>query len=285
MRRGEAIVRGGGVGARGEATQVARRSGRATPHAFLKVGYGDEEHPETMEAMEAAAEEFMLHGMVPAEGMQPKDGIQRVEVVEDGEGGGAQGGEGEEEMEVVQGGPDRSLQTWIEAMAMGCEERARVREPRYQRKEIPAVKMSQKFYFIGRNAGVLAAHSHLQSVKHDEISSRFSVETATFPSRAARQTSTRGSHDVGKDVYGTGERPRGWGWRPRPPEAQQGQLQVRLRPKLHALSQPCSRNHHTRVIWRSFPSTDTHPPNPASAIPLFPIRDRPVLLHTSLLDD
>ena len=46
----------------------------------------------------------MLHGMVPAE-MQPKDGIQRVEVVEDGEGGGAQGGEGEEEMEVVQGGP------------------------------------------------------------------------------------------------------------------------------------------------------------------------------------
>ena len=57
-----------------------------------------------MEAMEAAAEKFMLHGMVPAE-MQPKDGIQRVEVVEDGEGGGAQGGEGEEEMEVVQGGP------------------------------------------------------------------------------------------------------------------------------------------------------------------------------------
>ena len=71
---------------------------------LLKVGYGDEEHPETMEAMEAAAEKFMLHGMVPAE-MQPKDGIQRVEVVDDGEGGGAQGEEGEEEVEVVHGGP------------------------------------------------------------------------------------------------------------------------------------------------------------------------------------
>ena len=101
------------------------------------------------------------------------------------------------------------------------------------------------------------------------------METATFPSRAAWQTSTRGSHDDGKDVYETGERPRGWGWRPRPPEAQQGQLQVRLRPKLHALSQPCFAI--TTAGDLAIPSsTDTHPPNPAPAIPLFPIRDRPV---------
>lgn len=39
--------------------------------ALLKAGYGDEEHPETMEAMEEAAEKFLLHQMVPAE-MQPK---------------------------------------------------------------------------------------------------------------------------------------------------------------------------------------------------------------------
>ena len=47
--------------------------------AALKGGYGDEDHAETMEAMEEAAEKFMLHAMVP-EDMQPKagPGVQRL---------------------------------------------------------------------------------------------------------------------------------------------------------------------------------------------------------------
>ena len=67
--------------------------------ALLKVGYGEEDHGETMEAMEVAAEKFLLHSMVP-EDMQPPDGLQRVEVVDDGEGGGDDGDE-----TVIQGGP------------------------------------------------------------------------------------------------------------------------------------------------------------------------------------
>jgi hypothetical protein len=61
--------------------------------ALIKAGYEKEEHPETLEAMEIAGEKFMRHGLVPRE-MQPKDGLRRVEVVD----------EGENEVEEIQGG-------------------------------------------------------------------------------------------------------------------------------------------------------------------------------------
>ena len=66
---------------------------------LMRLGYEDEDHGETIEAMETAAEKFLRFGMVPAE-MQPKDGLRRVEVVD----------EGEDEVEEIQGGP-RPLMT------------------------------------------------------------------------------------------------------------------------------------------------------------------------------
>jgi hypothetical protein len=66
---------------------------------LMRLGYEDEDHGETIEAMETAAEKFLRFGMVPAE-MQPADGLRRVEVVD----------EGEDEVEEIQGGP-RPLMT------------------------------------------------------------------------------------------------------------------------------------------------------------------------------
>ena len=60
---------------------------------LMKDGYENEQHPETIEAMEIAAEKFLRFGLVPPE-MQPKDGLQRVEVVDPGE-----------DVEEINGGP------------------------------------------------------------------------------------------------------------------------------------------------------------------------------------
>ena len=61
---------------------------------LMRRGYADEDHGETADAMEVAAEKFLRFGMVPAE-LQPADGLRRVEVVD----------EGEDEVEEIQGGP------------------------------------------------------------------------------------------------------------------------------------------------------------------------------------
>ena len=61
---------------------------------LMRLGYADEDHGETADAMEVAAEKFLRFGMVPAE-LQPADGLRRVEVVD----------EGEDEVEEIQGGP------------------------------------------------------------------------------------------------------------------------------------------------------------------------------------
>ena len=66
---------------------------------LMRLGYADEDHGETAEAMEIAAEKFLRFGMVPAE-LQPADGLRRVEVVD----------EGEDDVEEIQGGP-RPLMT------------------------------------------------------------------------------------------------------------------------------------------------------------------------------
>ena len=66
---------------------------------LMRLGYADEDHGETAEAMEIAAEKFLRFGLVPAE-LQPEDGLRRVEVVD----------EGEDEVEEIQGGP-RPLMT------------------------------------------------------------------------------------------------------------------------------------------------------------------------------
>jgi hypothetical protein len=70
--------------------------GRCDAPALVRAGYAAEEHAETCEAMERAAERFLACGMVPPE-MQPPEGVQRVEVVDEGEE--------EQEEVVVQGGP------------------------------------------------------------------------------------------------------------------------------------------------------------------------------------
>ena len=53
-------------------------------------------------------------------------------------------------------------------MAKGCDERAEEREPENQRKEIPAVEMSQKFYWT--KCGLQQAAQFISPVKYFRMS-------------------------------------------------------------------------------------------------------------------
>ena len=259
-----------------EATRVARRSGRATPRAFLRLGTAMRNIRRRWRRWRRRRRSSCCTGWSRrrcSEGRHPMrggGGRRRAEVPK---------GEGEEEMEVVRGTttapyPGRGLKRWQ------WERRAReVREPEYQRKEIPAVEMSQKFYWTkcGLQRGC-AVHQPCKLLSYDEDRRAFPWRRRLFrvvprgrPRRADRTTTGKMSTKLGSDPAGGG--------------GVHGHLKLNKGNFRCVSARSFMRFHNRvsqsppRVILRIL-STDTHPPNPAPAIPLFPDPRPTRILHT-----
>ena len=274
MRRSETIVRGGVVGAAGSDAGRAALGACDAPR-LLKVGYGDEEHPETMEAMEAAAEKFMLHGMVPAE--------KRRRTASARGGGGRRRGRrcprGEEKRrwrwfkeDHDRSYPGRGLKRWQ------WDGRARRgARTQYQGKEIPAVEMSQKFYWT--KCGAFSLRTHIFSpVKHDEDRRAFPWRRRLFrvvprgrPRRADRTMSGKMSTELGSDPAGGG--------------GVHGHLKLNKGNFRCVSARSFMRFHNRvsqsppRVIWRSLPRLIPIPRTPPPRFPFFRSATDPYTSH------